>query len=56
MRLTHLPRVPAAIGLVLFFVGAIVTAIRVHCYSHIPYPLRCSALGAGSLALRLALL
>ena len=28
----------AAVGLVMFFVGAIVATVRVHWYSHLPYP------------------
>jgi DoxX-like family len=46
--------VAAAAGLVLFFVGAIVTAARAHWYSHLPYPVVWLALAAGSLILRLA--
>lgn len=31
--------VAAAIGLVLYFLGAIATVIRAHAYAHIPFPL-----------------
>lgn len=44
----------AAIGLVLFFVGAIVVVIRAHWYSHLPWPATYLLLAVGSLALRLA--
>jgi hypothetical protein len=46
--------VAAAAGLVLFFLGAIVTAMRAHWYAHIPYPTVFLLLAAGSLTLRLA--
>ena len=46
--------VAAAVGLVLFFVGAIVTAIRAHWYTHIPQPATFLMLAAGSLVLGLA--
>jgi hypothetical protein len=46
--------VAAAFGLVLFFVGAVVTAMRVHWYAHIPQPVTFLLLAAGSPALRLA--
>jgi hypothetical protein len=45
--------VAAAVGLILFFAGAIVTVIRAHWYSHY-YPVAYLLLAAGSLALRLA--
>jgi DoxX-like family len=46
--------VAAAVGLVLFFVGAIVTAIRAQWYTHIPQPAIFLMLAAGSLVLGLA--
>jgi DoxX-like protein len=44
----------AAIGLVLFFVGAIAVVIRARWYSHLPWPTTYLLLATGSLALRLA--
>jgi hypothetical protein len=44
----------AAVGLVLFFVGAIVTAVRAHWYTHIPQPAAFLMLASGSLVLGLA--
>ncbi|RKS68336.1 DoxX-like protein [Actinomadura pelletieri DSM 43383] len=41
----------AATGLVVFYLGAIVTVIRARFYSHIPYPLPFLLTAAGSLAL-----
>ena len=46
--------VAAAIGLVLFFVGAIAVVIRARWYSHLPWPSTYLMLAVGSLALRLA--
>jgi DoxX-like family len=46
--------VAAAFGLILFFVGAIVTAMRAHWYAHIPQPAMFLVLAAGALVLRLA--
>jgi hypothetical protein len=46
--------IAAAAGLVLFFVSAIVTAVRAHWYSHISYPATFLGLAAASLVLRLA--
>jgi hypothetical protein len=46
--------VAAAVGLVLFFVGAIVTALRAHWYAHLPYPAAWLLLAVGALVLRLA--
>jgi hypothetical protein len=46
--------VAAAVGLVLFFGGAIVTAMRAHWNAHIPYPAAWLLLAVGSLVLRLA--
>jgi hypothetical protein len=46
--------VAAAIGLVLFFVGAIAVVIRARWYSHLPWPSTYLLLAVGSLALRLA--
>jgi DoxX-like family len=46
--------VAASVGLFLFFVGAIVTALRAHWYAHIRYPAAFLTLPVGSLVLRLA--
>jgi hypothetical protein len=46
--------VAAAIGLVLYFAGAVVTVLRAHWYSHLPFPLMYVAPVVGSLALGLA--
>jgi DoxX-like family len=46
--------VVAAIGLVLFFVGAIAVVIRASWYSHLLWPATYLLLATGSLALRLA--
>jgi len=46
--------VAAAIGLVLFFVGAIAVVMRARWYSHLPSPTTYLLLAIGSLALRLA--
>jgi hypothetical protein len=46
--------VAASVGLVLFFAGAIVTVMRAHWYSHIPFPAAFLLLAVGSLVLRLA--
>jgi hypothetical protein len=46
--------VAAAVGLVLFFVGAIAVVIRAGWYSHLPWPGTYLLLATGSLALRLA--
>jgi DoxX-like family len=46
--------VAAAAGLILFFVGAIVTVSRAHWYSHLRYPAPFLVLATGSLALRVA--
>jgi hypothetical protein len=43
----------AAIGLVAYFVGAILTVLRARCWSHIAYPLVCLLPPAASLALLL---
>jgi DoxX-like family len=48
--------IAAAIGLVLFFVGAISVVIRARWYSHLPWPSTYLLLAVGSLALRLAVL
>jgi hypothetical protein len=45
--------VAAAAGLVLFFVGAIITTIRAHWYGHVPFPLVWLALAVGALVLQL---
>jgi DoxX-like family len=46
--------IAAAAGLILFFVGAIVTVSRAHWYSHLRYPAPFLVLATGSLALRVA--
>ena len=46
--------VAAAVGLALFFVGAIAVVIRAGWYSHLPWPATYLLLAIGSLALRLA--
>lgn len=45
--------VAAAIGLVLFFIGAIVTHIRAHDYSSIPFPATVLLLAVATLIFRL---
>ena len=47
--------VVAAVGLVLYFTGAVITVLRAHWYSHIPYPLLYVVPVVGSLALRAAI-
>ncbi len=46
--------VAAAVGLVLFFVGAIVVVLRARWYSHLPWPATYLLLAVGVLVLRLA--
>src|SRR4029453_2677830 len=46
--------VAGAVGLVLFFVGAIAVVIRARWYAHLAWPATYLLLAAGSLALRLA--
>jgi hypothetical protein len=46
--------VAAAVGLVLFFVGAMAVVIRAGWYSHLPWPVTYLLLAIGSLALRVA--
>jgi hypothetical protein len=46
--------VAASAGLILFFVGAIITALRARWYAHLPYPAVWLVLAIGSLVLRLA--
>jgi hypothetical protein len=46
--------VAAALGLILFFVGAIVTAVRARWYAHIAFPAAWLALAMASLVLRIA--
>jgi hypothetical protein len=46
--------IAAAIGLVLFFVGAIAVVMRARWYSHLAWPSTYLLLSIGSLALRLA--
>jgi hypothetical protein len=41
----------AAIGLVLYFLGAVITVLRARVYTHIPYPMLYLAPAAASLAL-----
>jgi hypothetical protein len=43
--------VAAGVCLVLYFAGAVVTVVRAHSYSHIPYPLLYMGPVIGSLAL-----
>jgi hypothetical protein len=45
--------ISAAAGLVLFFAGAIITALRARWYAHISYPATFLGLAVASLALRL---
>jgi hypothetical protein len=47
--------VVAAAGLILFFVGAMVTAMRVHWYGHLPFPLAWLVLAVVALVVRLRL-
>lgn len=44
--------IAAAAGLVLYFAGAIVTALHVRWYAHLPYPLVWLLLAVGALVLR----
>jgi hypothetical protein len=44
----------AAIGLVLYFAGAVITVLHAHWYSHIAYPLLYMAPVIGALVLRYA--
>jgi DoxX-like family len=46
--------VAASVGLALFFIGAIITVVSAHWYTHIRYPAPFLLLAVGSLALRLA--
>jgi hypothetical protein len=46
--------VAAAVGLVLFFVGAIATAVHAHWYAHLSYPVAFLVLASAALVLRLA--
>ncbi len=45
--------VAAAAGLVLFFLGAMASALRVHWYAHLPFPFVWLVLAGASLILRL---
>jgi hypothetical protein len=45
--------IAAGVGLVVFFAGAIVTAVRAQWYSHISYPAAFLVLAGASLVLRL---
>jgi hypothetical protein len=42
--------VAAAIGLILYFTGAVITVLRARAYTHVPYPLLYLAPVVGSLA------
>ncbi|MFJ8625897.1 DoxX family protein [Kitasatospora sp. NPDC093550] len=44
----------AAVGVVLYFLGAVLTVIRARAYAHIPFPLVYAAPAAASLVLGLA--
>lgn len=44
----------AAIGLIVYFTGAVVTVVRARWYSHIPYPLMFVAPVVAALALQVA--
>ena len=44
----------AALGLVLYFVGAVITVVRARWYSHIPAPAAFLLLAVGALVVRLA--
>jgi hypothetical protein len=44
----------AALGLVLYFVGAVITVVRSRWYSHIPFPAAFLLLAVGALVCRLA--
>jgi len=46
--------IAAAIGLVLYFSGAVVTVLRARWFSHVPFPLMYAAPAAAALALGLA--
>jgi len=46
--------IAAAVGLVVYFTGALVTVVRARWYSHIPYPLVYMAPVIAALALRFA--
>ncbi|MVO88455.1 DoxX family protein [Streptomyces sp. p1417] len=46
--------VAAAIGLVLYFAGAVVAVVRARWYAHVPFPLVYAAPVAGALVLGLA--
>lgn len=45
--------VAAAAGLVLYFVGAVVTVLRAHWYANLPFPFTWLVLAVGSFVLRL---
>lgn len=46
--------IAAAVGLAVYFLGAIVTVVRSRWYSHIPFPAAYLLLAAASLSLRLS--
>jgi hypothetical protein len=48
--------IAAAVGLFLYFIGAVVTVMRAHWYSHLQYPAPFLVLSAGSLVLVVAAL
>jgi len=45
----------AAVGLVLYFSGAVITILRARAYAHVPFPLVYMAPAAGALALALTI-
>ncbi len=45
--------VAAAAGLILYFIGAVLTVLRARWYANLPFPLTWLALAVGSFALRL---
>ncbi|MFD4659275.1 DoxX family protein [Kitasatospora sp. NPDC058444] len=44
----------AAVGVILYFLGAVITVLRARAYAHVPFPLVYLAPAAASLALGLA--
>ncbi|MFC9293379.1 DoxX family protein [Streptomyces sp. NPDC057011] len=43
--------VAAAVGLILYFAGAVITVVRARHYAHVPFPLLYAAPAVGALAL-----
>ncbi|OXR46237.1 hypothetical protein B7C42_01203 [Nocardia cerradoensis] len=41
----------AAVGLVLYFVGAVITIVRARWYAHLPYPMPCLVLASAAACL-----